>query len=115
MVITAASRTARPRSGAKPGSSAGQIAAGVRMGLRETGLNHVLWVTLAAVPAVFILLAVATTPKESTSLSVRESGHALSQQVWIPDVHGDTMAPIAIASLATLAGLFTVLDAHSAD
>ncbi|MGW0751135.1 ABC transporter permease [Streptomyces sp. NPDC002587] len=115
-VITVTSRTAaRPRHRTSPGSAADQIAAGVRMGLRETGRNHVLWVLLAAVPVVFVLLAVATTPEESTSLTVREQGRILSQQVWLPDVHGGTMAPIAIASLATLAGLFTVLDARSAD
>ncbi|MFB7171917.1 ABC transporter permease [Streptomyces sp. NPDC056254] len=115
-VITVTSRTAaRPRHRTSPGSAADQIAAGVGMGLRETGRNHVLWVLLAAVPVVFVLLAVATTPKESTSLTVREQGRILSQQVWLPDVHGGTMAPIAIASLATLAGLFTVLDARSAD
>ncbi|MCX5275381.1 ABC transporter permease [Streptomyces virginiae] len=114
-VITAASRTARPRHRARPGSAADQIAAGVRMGLRETGRNHVLWALLVAVPVVFVLLAVATTPGDSTSLTVREHGRTLSQQVWLPDVHGGTMAPIAIASLATLAGLFTVLDARSAD
>ncbi|MFE1788718.1 ABC transporter permease [Streptomyces sp. NPDC059525] len=115
-VITAASRTARPpRHRAGPGSTADQIAAGVQMGLRETGRDHVLWVLLAAVPVVFVLLAVATTPEESTSLTVRENGRTLSQEVWFPDVHGGTMTPIAIASLATLAGLFTVLDARSAD
>ncbi|WP_149182579.1 ABC transporter permease [Streptomyces sp. TRM49041] len=114
-VITATSRTARTRHRARPGSAAGQIAAGVRMGLRETGRNHVLWALLVAVPVVFVLLAVATTPDESTSLTVREQGHALAQQVWLPDVHGGTMAPVAIASLATLAGLFTVLDASSGD
>ncbi|MEV0411171.1 ABC transporter permease [Streptomyces sp. NPDC050448] len=114
-VITASSRIAHSRRRTRPGSAADQIAAGVRMGLRETGRNHVLWVLLVTVPVVFVLLAVATTPEESTSLSVRENGQALSQQVWLPDVHGGTMAPIAIASLATLAGLFTVLDARSAD
>ncbi|MCX4584079.1 ABC transporter permease [Streptomyces sp. NBC_01481] len=114
-VITATSRTARTRHHTQPGSAVGQIAAGVRMGLREAGRNHVLWVLLIAVPVVFVLLAVATTPDESTSLTVREQGRTLSQLVWLPDVHGGTMAPIAIASLATLAGLFTVLNARSAD
>ncbi|WP_030587799.1 ABC transporter permease [Streptomyces anulatus] len=114
-VITATIRIARPRHRHTPGSAADQIPAGLRAGLREAGRNRVLWVLLVAVPVVFVLLAVATTPDESTSLTVREQGHALSQQVWLPDVHGGTMAPIAIASLATLAGLFTVLDARSGD
>ncbi|MGW4102242.1 NAD(P)-binding protein [Streptomyces sp. NPDC004976] len=114
-VIIATSRVARPRRHTRPGSAVDQVAAGVRMGLRETGRNRVLWALLVAVPVVFVLLAVATTPDEFTSMTVREHGRALSQQVWLPDVHGGTMAPIAIASLATLAGLFTVLGARSAD
>lgn len=115
-VITAASRTAaRPRHRTRPGSAVGQLFAGVRMGLREAARNRVLWALLIAVPVVFVLLAVATTPNESTTLTVRESGRTLPQQAWLPDIHGGTMAPIAIASLATLAGLFTVLDARSGD
>ncbi|MEU3641291.1 ABC transporter permease [Streptomyces albogriseolus] len=114
-VIIATSRVARPRRHAGPGSAVDQVAAGVRMGLREMGRNRVLWALLVAVPVVFVLLAVATTPDEFTSMTVREHGRALSQQVWLPDVHGGTMAPIAIASLATLAGLFTVLGARFAD
>ncbi|MFI5571357.1 hypothetical protein ACIA6T_29270 [Streptomyces sp. NPDC051740] len=70
---------------------------------------------LIAVPVVFILLTVATTPEKSTSLTVREGGRTLLQQAWLPDIHGGTMAPIAIASLVTLAGLFTVLNARAGD
>jgi len=33
----------------------------------------------------------------------------------MPDVHGATMAPIAIAALAALVGLFSVLDSREAD
>ncbi|WP_328971464.1 hypothetical protein [Streptomyces sp. NBC_00239] len=46
----------------------------------HAGLNHVLRVSLAAVPAVLILLAVATIPEGSTALSIREGGHALSSR-----------------------------------
>lgn len=48
-------------------------------------------------------------------LSARENGRTISQRAWLPDIHGGTMAPIAIASLAALAGLFTVLDSRGAD
>ncbi|MFI6010100.1 ABC transporter permease [Streptomyces sp. NPDC051243] len=108
-VIITASRTARSR------RSRGQLSTGVRMGLREAARNRVLWALLIAVPVVFVLLAVATTPAESTTISVREHGRTLMSQFWLPDVHGGTMAPIAIASLAALAGLFTVLDARTGD
>ncbi|WP_137990793.1 ABC transporter permease [Streptomyces vilmorinianum] len=114
-VITATSRTAGPRRHARPGSTTAQLAAGVRAGLREAGRNRVLWVLLIAVPAVFVLLAVATTPAEFTSLTVREGGLTTVQRAWLPDIHGGTMAPIAIASLAALFGLFTVLNARAGD
>ncbi|MFE9650627.1 hypothetical protein ACFYO0_42360 [Streptomyces sp. NPDC006365] len=67
-----------------------QLSAGVRMGLREAARDRVLWALLIAVPVVFVLLAVATTPEESTALTVRESGRTLSQQAWPPDI---TAAP----------------------
>ncbi|MFI7413584.1 ABC transporter permease [Streptomyces sp. NPDC049627] len=114
-LITAISRTRGARDRARPGSLRAQLTAGVRMGLREAGRNRVLWALLVAVPVVFVLLAVATTPQENTTLTVRENGRALAQQAWLPDIHGGTMAPIAIGSLATLAGLFAILDARSGD
>ncbi|PWI12589.1 hypothetical protein DI272_44015 [Streptomyces sp. Act143] len=48
-------------------------------------------------------------------MTVRENGRTLTRQFWLPDIHGGTMAPIAVGSLATLAGLFAVLDARTAD
>jgi hypothetical protein len=114
-LITAVSRTRHARRRAPPGSLRAQLAAGAGMGLREAGRNRVLWALLVAVPVVFVLLAVATTPQKNTTLTVRENGRTLAQQAWLPDIHGGTMAPIAIGSLATLAGLFTVLDARSGD
>ncbi|MEU2233529.1 ABC transporter permease [Streptomyces vietnamensis] len=114
-VITATSRTAHARRRAPPGSRRAQLAAGMRAGLRETGRNRVLWVLLVAVPAVFVLLSVATTPSEFTTLTVPENGTDRTVRAWLPDIHGGTMAPIAIGSLAALTGLFTVLDARAAD
>ncbi|WP_199838152.1 hypothetical protein [Streptomyces sp. IMTB 1903] len=57
----------------------------------------------------------ATTPDEFTSLTVREDGRTTVQQAWLPDIHGGTMAPIATACLATLAGLFTILNTRAGD
>jgi hypothetical protein len=34
---------------------------------------------------------------------------------WLPDMHAGTMTPMAVASLATLAGLFIALDARAGD
>ncbi|MFD0274250.1 ABC transporter permease [Kitasatospora sp. NPDC127111] len=114
-VITATTRRARTRHATRSGSARDQTAAALRAALREAGRNRVLWVLLVIVPVVFVLLAVATTPQQNTTLTVREHGHTVLRQYWLPDVHGGTMAPIAIASLATLAGLFSVLGTRTAD
>lgn len=97
----------------RPG--AGQLAAGLRIGLREAARNRTLWVLLVAVPSVFIWLAVLTSPKETAVLTLHEGGRMVPKRFWLPDIHGGIMAPIAIASLAAIAGLFTVLDARSGD
>jgi hypothetical protein len=67
------------------------------------------------VPLVFIITADAVTPNEQITLTVREHGSRLAQSFAMPSVHGATMAPIAIASLAALVGLFVVLDSTSGD
>lgn len=115
-VVTATSRvTGRPRRRARPGSLADQLLAGLRMCIRDYRRNPVLWALLAVVPIVFVLLADAATPNRPISLTLTEAGHRSVQTFPMPAVHGATMAPIAVASLAALAGLFMVLDARSGD
>ncbi|MFD8302850.1 ABC transporter permease [Streptomyces sp. NPDC059690] len=108
-VIAATSRAARPR------RQPGQLATAVRMGLREAGRNRMLWALLIAVPTSFILLAALTTPKEYQSMVLPESGRQIGVRFWFPDAHPGFMTPVAIASLAALVGLFTILDARSGD
>ncbi|WP_340682761.1 ABC transporter permease [Amycolatopsis coloradensis] len=93
----------------------GQFATALRMGLRDYRRNPVLWVLLVVVPVVFIWLSKVTTPDEPMVLSLVDDGRTAPFSFWLPDVHAGTMTPIAIASLATLAGLFIVLDARSGD
>lgn len=115
IVVTATSRTARSRHHVRTDSAGTQLAIGARMSLREVGRNRVLWVLLIAVPAVFIALSAVTTPKEHQTMSLPEAGRDIAVRFWFPDIHPGLMAPIAIGSLAALVGLFTVLDARSAD
>ena len=114
LVIVRTSRVVRPRS-AERTLRPGQLAAGIGMGLREAARNRVLWPLLIAVPVVFVLLAVATTPDQFEVLKAPEEGDLIDVRVWLPDVHGGTMAPIAIGSLAALTGLFTVLTSRRPD
>ncbi|WP_406048659.1 hypothetical protein [Kribbella sp. NBC_00889] len=49
------------------------------------------------------------------TLSLVDDGTNTNMTFWLPDMHAGTMTPMAIAALATLAGLFVVLDARAAD
>ena len=100
---------------AVPGSVADQLGAAVAMGLRDWRRNPVLWVLLVVVPAVFILLSDAVTPHGRTPVVLTENGRRAVQMLDPAHIHGGTMAPIAVASLATLTGLFVVLDARTGD
>lgn len=113
-VVTVTSRAARVRH-ARPDSASTQLLVGTKMGLREVGRNRVLWALLVAVPAVFIALSAVTTPSRYEVMVVREGGRDVAARFWFPATHPGLMAPIAIGALAALVGLFTVLDARTAD
>ncbi|MGW4741695.1 ABC transporter permease [Nocardia xishanensis] len=108
--LVASSRIARPTRRA-----AGQLRTGLRLGVVELSRNPVFAVLLIVVPVVFVLLAKITTPARSMVLTLRENSAAVTMSFWFPEVHAGTMTPIAIGSLATLAGLFLVLDTADGD
>jgi hypothetical protein len=108
---TATGRTRRTRD---PGP-VGQLLTGLRMGWHDWRRTPVLWVLLAVVPAVFILLSDAITPHGHTPIAVREAGTKFTAMVDPAEIHGGTMAPVAVASLAALVAVFVVLDARAAD
>jgi hypothetical protein len=111
-VLTAATRSARTRRRARPGSALSQLAAGLRIGLHNSGRNRVLWVLVAAVSVVYVALVRPTTPRRYMPIALREDGHLVTRLFWFPQIHPAVMTPIAIA---TLAGMFIVLDARAAD
>lgn len=92
-----------------------QMSTGLRMGWRDWRRLPVFWILMAVVPAVFILLSDAITPHGQALIRLRESGEAYTAMVDPADIHAGTMAPIAIASLAALAGVFIAVDARAAD
>jgi hypothetical protein len=97
------------------GSPADQYQRGLTLGLRELGRHPALWALLAVVPAVFILLSDAITPSGHTGIAVHEDG-ALAVKMFDPaQIHAGTMAPIAVASLAMLVGLFTIIATRDTD
>jgi hypothetical protein len=118
VVITSATRTARTPRRAHPGSVGDQLRAAIRAGLTDWGRNRVLWVLLAAVPAVFIVFATALAPGSRIRLTLDEGGHQVTKVVNLAfgaGVHPAFMAPVAITSLAVLAGMFIILDSRAAD
>lgn len=110
---TRRSHRSTPRS--HPGSVYDQVAAAARAAWHDAGRNPALWVLLFVVPVVFILAAYAVTPDTPITFFVDEQGRRTAGTFPMPEVHGGTMAPIAVASLAALVGLFTVLDSHDGD
>ena len=108
-------RTAQPRPAPEPGSTPAQRRAALRAVWRAGRRNPVQWSLFVVVPVVFILAADAVTADAPIRLVLRESGVGAQQVLRMPDVHGATMAPIAVAALAGLAGLFTVLDSRAGD
>ena len=115
-VVLHTSRVARPeRTHASCHPAWAQLATALRLGWHEWRRTPVLWVLLAVVPAVFIWLSDAVTPHGSTPVALVEDGVRFTGLVDPAHIHGGTMAPIAVGSLAALAGVFMGLDARAAD
>jgi hypothetical protein len=114
-VVTATSRTARPRHHRRSGTAADQLAAATRAGLLDWGRNRALWLLLAVVPAVFILMTKVTTPARAVRIALNEQNRQVTTVVNLATIHPAVMAPIAIASLAAIAGMFMMLDSRAGD
>ena len=110
VVLAAGSRTGR-----RSHRRSGQFVTALRFGLVDLRRNPVLLVLLVIVPVVFVLLSALTTPARDLIVTVTEDGASRTGSFWFPEVHAGTMTPIAIASLAALAGMFVILDAAAGD
>ena len=115
LVVVRSTRIAGRRAAPPPASVHAQLTGGLRMGLRDYRRNPVLWVLLIIVPVVFVLLSKAVTPDEQTTLPLVENGRTVLLTFSLPNMHAGTMTPIAIGSLAALAGMFIVLDTRAGD
>ncbi|AEV73408.1 MULTISPECIES: ABC transporter permease [Mycolicibacterium] len=115
VVVAAAVLAAGSRTGRRSHRTSGQLATALRFGLVDLRRNPVLLVLLVIVPVLFVLLAKITTPARNLLLTVTEDGASRTASFWFPEVHAGTMAPIAIAGLAALAGMFVVIDAAAGD
>jgi hypothetical protein len=110
-------RTGRARGHARRQSRArtGQLVAASQMAWRDARRNPAQWALFVIVPVVFILGAVAVTPNKPITVTLDERGRRIARSFPMPDVHAATMAPLAIASLAALIGLFFLFDSRDSD
>ena len=105
----------RRRRRVQPGSMTAQLAAAALAVWRDARRNPAQWALFVLVPVVFIITADAVTPDEPILLTLREHGRNVVSSFAMPAVHGATMAPIAIASLSAIVGLFVLLDSRAGD
>lgn len=115
LIAVARTRTAHAHLTRLAQRGSGQLGAAFQTAWRNGRRNPVQWVLFVVVPAVFILAAYAVTPDKPITFSVAEHGRSALRTFAMPAVHGATMAPIAVASLAALVGLYGVLDSRDAD
>jgi hypothetical protein len=114
-VAVARTRRSRTRRPVRPGGARTQLMGACAGAWRDARRNPALWVLFVVVPLVFIWTADAVTPDEPIGLRISEAGRTAETMFRMPEVHGATMAPIAIASLAALVGLFAMADARDGD
>ncbi len=86
-----------------------------RYAFRQYRRNTAMWVLLLGLPVAFITLSFAVTPEQPAPVELVEGGHATLSILSMVKVHGAIMAPITIAFLAGIAGLFVVLGSAQAD
>ena len=96
-------------------SSSKRFAAVLASGGREFGRNQVLWALLAAVPAVFIVMAVMITVDKPGPVALIEGTQHYTAYLSERRIHAATMVPIAASFLAGLTGLFVVTESAAGD
>lgn len=89
--------------------------AALRYGFRQYRRNVVMWILLAGLPVAFITLSFRVTPRQPAAVELVEGGHTAISIVSMVDLHGAIMAPITIAFLSGITGLFVVLGSAQAD
>lgn len=115
LIFASTTGSPRPTRLVRRGTASDRFAAAVRYGFREQRRNVVLWILLAVVPIIFISLAIAVTPEGPAPVELTEAGRTTTETLSMPDVHGAIMAPITVAFLTGLAGVFIVLGSAEGD
>ncbi len=92
-----------------------RLAAALGAASRQLGRMPVMWILTIGLPVAFISASIAVTPDDPTPVELIEGGRRGLSIISMADVHGAVMVPITIGFLASLAGLFVILDSAQAD
>jgi len=115
VVAVARTRGSRSHRPVRTDSRRRQTRAATLAAWRDARRNPAMWALFVVVPLVFIWTADWLTPNEQITLTLTEAGRRVATTFSMPDVHAGTMAPIAIASLAAIVGLFVMADSRDGD
>lgn len=92
-----------------------RLRAGLGAASRQLRRMPTMWVLIVGLPVAFISASIAVTPSDPTPVELIEGGKRELSVMSMADVHGAVMVPITIGFLASLAGLFVILDSADAD
>ncbi len=92
-----------------------RVSAGLGAASRQLRRMPTMWVLIVGLPVAFISASIAVTPSDPTPVELIEDGKRGLSIISMADVHGAVMVPITIGFLASLAGLFVILDSAQAD
>lgn len=96
-------------------STTTRMAAALAAAGRQLRRMPVLWILIVGLPVAFISASIAVTPDTPIPVDLVEQGQRTVTIQTMADVHGAVMLPITIGFLASLAGLFVILDSAQAD
>jgi hypothetical protein len=92
-----------------------RVSAALGAAWRQLRRMPVMWILMLGLPVAFISASIAVTPDDPTPVELVENGRRGLSIISMADVHGAIMVPITIGFLASLAGLFAILDSAQAD
>ena len=117
IAVVALTATTRPRRHVVRRTSPGLRRVGAAWSAANRQLRRMpaMWILILGLPVAFISASIAVTPSDPTPVELVENGRRGLRLLSMADVHGAVMVPITIGFLASLAGLFVILDSAQAD
>ena len=97
------------------GPAVRRVTAGLTAASRQLRRMPAMLVLTIGLPVAFISASIAITPDDPTPVELVENGRRSLRIVSMTDVHGAVMVSITVGFLASLVGLFVILDSAQAD